>query len=66
MLSPGARDAGGRAKLAIISHKFQYLRPKSGHEMLIDQFDQVTRYNTFHARDFLTQTKMSASDDFIR
>ena len=35
---------GKERELAIVSHKFEYLRPKSGREMLIGRFDQVMTY----------------------
>ena len=39
----------GESELAIMSRKFEFLRPKSGREMLIGQFDQVMTYHTFRA-----------------
>ena len=35
---------GKERELAIVSHEFEYLRPKSGREMLIGRFDQVMTY----------------------
>ena len=44
----GSRGVGGggegKRELAIMSHDFEYLRPKSGREMLIGRFDQVMTY----------------------
>ena len=35
---------GKERELVNVSHEFEYLRPKSGREMLIGRFDQVMTY----------------------
>ena len=40
---PGV-GVGKERELAIVSHEFEYLRPKSGRKMLIGRFDQVMTY----------------------
>ena len=42
--APGGWGVGKERELAIMSHEFEYLRPKSGREMLIGRFDQVMPY----------------------
>ena len=42
--APGGGGVGKERELAIVSHEFEYLRPKSGREMLIGRFDQVMTY----------------------
>ena len=42
--APGGWGVGKERELAIVSHEFEYLRPKIGREMLIGRFDQVMTY----------------------
>ena len=51
--APEGWGVGKERELAIMSHEFEYLRPKSGRKMLIGRFDQVMMYYTFHVRNFL-------------
>ena len=61
----GEGEGEGGRELAIMSHKFEFLRLKSGCELLIPLFDQVMMYNAFHPQDFQTQTKIVHSDDVM-